>query len=158
MRFRPPARPERRLATASGPDGEVSGSRDALFLPGDDTPVRLPWEQVAHADWDAEEGTLTVVELAPWGEAQPRHRHRLEDPSRLLQLVRERVTASIVVQRPVPVRPRRQARVVGRRAPSGHGPIVWLVEYDAGLDPADPAVREAVGAALERARADVGEL
>jgi hypothetical protein len=68
------------------------------------------------------------------------------------------VTASIVLQRHVPLPGRRTARVVGRRPPSGHGEITWLVEYDAGADPADPAVRAAVGAALDRARADIGEL
>jgi hypothetical protein len=146
------------LASASGADGTVSGSRDAIFLPADDDPRRVPWEQVSSADWDSEESTLTVVELAPWGEPQPRHRLRLEQPDRLLQLVRERVTASIVLQRHVPLPGRRTARVVGRRPPSGHGEITWLVEYDAGADPADPAVRAAVGAALDRARADIGEL
>ncbi|GAA3829245.1 hypothetical protein GCM10022242_33270 [Nocardioides panacisoli] len=146
------------LASASGADGAVSGSRDAIFLPTGDEPRRVPWEQVASADWDSEEATLTVVELAPWGEAQPRHLLRLEQPDRLLQLVRERVTASIVLQRHVPLGGRRTARIVGRRPPSGRGEITWLVEYDAGADPADPAVRATVGDALDRARADIGEL
>jgi hypothetical protein len=145
------------LASAAGPDGTVSGSRDALFLPAGDAPRRVPWEQVASADWDADERVLVVVELAPWGEPQPRHRLRLDDPSRLLQLVRERVTASIVLQRHVPVRGRQEVRIVGRRAPAQHGAITWLVDYDAALDPTDPVVREAVGAAVARARADVGD-
>jgi len=147
---------ERLLAWASGADGTVGGTRDALYVPDGSAPRRVPWQAVASAEWDADEGVLRVVELAPWGEEQPVHLLRVDDPSRLLQLVRERVTASIVVQRHVPVRPRQEVRVVGRRAPGGSGAITWLVDYDPALDPADPAVREVVDAALAAARADVG--
>lgn len=147
---------ERLLAWAAGPSGSVGGTRDALYLPDGDGSRRVPWETVASAEWDADEALLRVTELAPWGEQQPVHRFSLDDPARLLQLVRERVTASIVIQRHVPVRPRQEVRVVGRRAPRGSGEITWLVDYDDSLDPADPAVREVVGAALEAARADVG--
>lgn len=150
---------ERLLAWATGRSGTVGGTRDALYLPGgidDAGPRRVPWETVASAEWDAEESVLRVTELAPWGEQQPVHLLALDDPARLLQLVRERVTASIVVQRHVPVRRRHEVRVVGRRAPRGSGEITWLVDYDAALDPADPAVRQVVDAALVAARADVG--
>lgn len=146
---------ERLLAWASPPDGPdgtaVGGTRDALYLPH-----RLPWEEVATAEWDADEEVLRVVEVGTFGQPQPVHRLRLAEPGRLLQLVRERVTASIVVQRHVPVSTRREVRVLGRRSPRG-GEIAWFVEYDAGLDPADPTVREVVEQALATARADVGE-
>lgn len=147
---------ERLLAWATGAAGTVGGTRDALYVPGDPGPRRVAWESVASAEWDADESALRVTELAPWGEPQPVHLLALDDPTRLLQLVRERVTASIVVQRHVPVRRRQEVRVVGRRAPRGSGEITWLVDYDAALDPADPAVREVVDAALAAARADVG--
>lgn len=147
---------ERLLAWAIGPAGTVGGTRDALYLPGVPGARRVPWETVASAEWDADESVLRVTELAPWGEQQPVHLLALDDPARLLQLVRERVTASIVVQRHVPVRRRQEVRVVGRRAPRGSGEITWLVDYDAALDPTDPVVREVVDAALAAARADVG--
>ena len=41
--------------------------------------------------------------------------------------------------------------------PAGHGPIAWFVEYDDGLDPADPEVAAVVDEALASARGDVGE-
>lgn len=147
---------ERLLAWATGRAGTVGGTRDALYLPADGGSRRVPWETVASAEWDADESVLRVTELAPWGEQQPVHLLALDDPARLLQLVRERVTASIVVQRHVPVRRRQEVRVVGRRAPRGSGEITWLIDYDAGLDPADPVVREVVEAALAAVRADVG--
>lgn len=151
------ARGERLLATASTTSGAVvGGSRDALHVPGRE-PARLPWEEVATADWDVDERVLRVVEVGTYGAPLVEHRLALAEPDRLLALVRERVTASIVVQRHVPVRGRLGARVLGRRAPGGNGPIGWYVDYDPGLDPADPEVAAVVDAALATARADVGE-
>lgn len=160
MRRRPAlpslARGERLLASATTPDGvEVGGTRDALHLP-DRAPPRLPWEEIATADWDSDERQLRVVEVGTFGQPQPEHHYELVDPDRLLSLVRERVTASIVVQRHVPVRGRLGVRVIGRRAPRG-GAVAWFVEYDAGLDPADPDVAGLVDEALAAARGDVGE-
>ncbi len=151
------ARGERLLAWAATRDGDpVGGSRDALHLP-DREPVRLPWEEIATAEWDADECVLRVVEVGGYGEVRPEHILALVDPDRLLSLVRERVTASIVVQRHVSVRGRLGARVLGRRAPAGHAPIAWFVDYDAGLEPADPEVAAVVEEALTLARGDVGE-
>lgn len=141
------ARGERVLAAA----GPVAGTRDALYLP-----TRIPWEQVAAADWDAEERTLTVTEVGRFGEEQPVHVVALEEAGRLLQLVRERVTASIALQRHVPVRERASVRVLARQAPGRRGELAWFVEYDAALDPADPEVDAVVQAALADARADIG--
>ena len=161
MRGRPSlpslAHGERLLAWAATPEGAtVGGSRDALHLP-DPEPARLPWEEIATAEWDADERRLRVVEVGSFGEIRPEHTFALVDPDRLLSLVRERVTASMVVQRHVPVRDRLGARVLGRRAPAGRGPIAWFVEYDAGLDPADPSVSAVVEEALALAQGDVGE-
>ncbi|MFC7502249.1 hypothetical protein ACOACQ_11535 [Nocardioides sp. CPCC 206347] len=129
----------------------VGGTRDALYLPG-----RLPWEQVASADWDQQESTLRVVEVGRFGQPSPVHVVRLDDAGRLLQLVRERVTASIAVQRHVPVEGRKSVRVLARRAPGARGDLAWFVEYDEGLDPSDPRVDAVVQEALAAARSDVG--
>ncbi len=98
-----------------------------------------------------------MVEVGTFGEVQREHRLALAEPDKLLSLVRERVTASIVVQRHVPVRGQQGVRVLGRRAPGGEGAIGWFVEYDDGLDPADPDVATVVDEALDSARGDVGE-
>ncbi|MCR1782263.1 hypothetical protein KVF89_06945 [Nocardioides carbamazepini] len=146
---------ERLLAWAQvrQPDGGpplVGGTRDALYLP-----ARVPWEQVASADWDQEESTLRVVEVGRFGEPSPVHLLHLDDAGRLLQLVRERVTASIAVQRHVAVSGRRSVRILARRAPGSRAELAWFVEYDDGLDPADPRVDAVVQEALATARADV---
>ena len=150
-------RGERLLAWAETSSGAlVGGSRDALHLP-DREPPRLPWEEISTAEWDVDERELRVVEVGSYGEVQPEHRLTLADPDRLLTLVRERVTASIVVQRHVVVRDRLGVRVIGRRAPGGRGAIAWFVDYDDGLEPADPDVAAVVDEALALARGDVGE-
>jgi hypothetical protein len=155
-RERPPievAAGERLLAWAASPEGPVGGTRDALYLPG----VRIPWEQVEAADWDSDISRLRVTEVGTFGEPRPVHVVDLDTPGTLLELVRERVTASIVLQRHVPVLGRRGVRVIARRAPGGRRPLTWLYEYDEGVDPSDPLVRQAAGEALATARADVGE-
>ena len=47
-------------------------------------------------------------------------------------------------------------RVIARRAPRGDQPVRWIYEFDAGIDPADPAVRAAADEALALAQTEVG--
>jgi hypothetical protein len=133
-------------------EGVVAGTRDALYVGS----VRIPWEQVEAADWDRETEVLRVSEVGSWGEPRPEHRLTISEPGRLLQLVRERVTASIVLQRHVPITGRRGLRVIARRAPRGDQPIRWLFEYDAGIDPQDPDVRASAEEALAAAQQEIG--
>ncbi|MGA8257753.1 MAG: hypothetical protein WB767_14365 [Nocardioides sp.] len=146
---------ERLLAWAHDTEGAIVGAtRDALYLPG----ARIPWEQVEAADWDLDSSTLRVSEVGAWGSSRPEHRFVLDAPGKLLQLVRERVTASVVLQRHVPVTERRGVRVIARRAPGGRGGLAWVYEYDEGIDPDDPAVRLAAAEALRAARDELGEV
>ena len=148
---------ERVLAWARAEAGEViAGTRDALYLVVDGETTRLPWEELEAADWDRETSVLRVAEVGRWGEQRVVHAFALDDPRRLLQLVRERITASVVLVRHVPIQGRRGLRVVARRAPRGDSPLQWVNEYDAGIDPDDPTVRAAAGIALAAAREEVG--
>ncbi len=150
---------ERVLAWAEATDGTVvAGSREAFYLAdgAGEVSLRLPWERVEAADWDRDASVLQVAEVGTWGEQRVIHRVPLDDPRDLLQLVRERVTASIVLQRHVPVTDRRGLRVVARRSPVGDAPVQWFFEYDDGVDPDDDLVRSAASAALAQARADTG--
>lgn len=142
--------------SASGP--VVAGTRDALYLTssGAELDTRLPWEQVEAADWDRDTSQLRISEVGSWGEERVVHTLTIEEPGRLLELVRERVTASVVLQRHVPITGRRGLRVIARRAPRGDRPLAWYYEYDEGVDPDDPAVRAAAEAALAAARDEVG--
>ena len=156
-------RGERLLATADADEGHLGGSRDALYLVRTsggafrlEETLRIPWEEVQAAEWDSDTQTLVVSEVGTWGELRPEHVFTLAEPGRLLELVRERITASVVLQRHVPLGERRGLRVIARRAPRGDQPITWIYEYDEGVDPADPAVRAAAAAALADARREVG--
>jgi hypothetical protein len=135
-------------------EGVVAGTRDALYV----GPTRVAWELVEAADWDRDTSVLRVREVGSWGERRPEHLLTIEEPGRLLELVRERITASVVLQRHVPIEGRRGLRVIARRAPRGDRPITWVYEYDAGIDPSDPEVQRVADEALAAARGEVGEV
>ncbi|WP_067432773.1 hypothetical protein [Nocardioides jensenii] len=141
-------------ADAEGSTGDVVlvGTRDALHVGS----RRIPWESVEKADWSQEDSRLTVTEVGSWGEVRPVHTVLLEEPGRLLELVRERVTASVVLQRHVPIRGRRGVFVIARRAPRGDQPVQWVYEFEEGVDPDDPEVRRRAALALEAVRDEVG--
>ena len=144
---------ERVLAWTEATTGEVlAGTREALYLGG----TRLAWEDVEAADWDRDTEAFRVVEVGRWGEPRGEHSYVIAQPRRFLELVRERVTASVVLVRHAPVVGRRGVRVIARRAPSGDGELSWIYEYDAGIDPDDPTVRLAAETTLSRAREEVG--
>jgi hypothetical protein len=148
---------ERVLAVATAEDGTVlAGTRDAFYVVVEGETRRVAWEQVEAAHWDRDTDLFTLSEVGAWGEQRPVHAVTLEEPGRLLELVRERVTASVVLQRHVSVDGRRGLRVIARRAPSGSGGVQWVYEYDEGVDPDDPTVRAAAREALATMQRDVG--
>lgn len=147
---------ESELARAESTAGPVVGTREALYVPTSVGHVRVPWEQVESADWDSDGEALRVREVGSWGERRPVYLLTIADPGRLLELVRERVTATVVLQRHVAVEGSRGVRVIARRAPSGLREVTWLFEYDEGIDPDDPLVAHAAESALATAREDVG--
>ena len=144
---------ERVLAWTRSTTGEVlAGTREALYLDG----TRLAWEDVEAADWDRDTEEFRVAEVGSWGQPRVEHRFAISEPRRLLELVRERVTASVLLVRHVPLEGRRGVRVIARRAPSGDRGLRWIYEYDAGIDPDDPTVRLAAETALAAAQDEVG--
>jgi hypothetical protein len=151
-------RGERLLAAARAADGTwLIGTRAALVLVRPQGQAqRLAWEEVAHADWDRDQDRLRVVELADFGVAPVVHELSLEDPGLVLDLVRERVTASVLLTRRVAVERRRGLTVIARRAPGGSDPVTWSYELDPGLDPDDPLVRAAAEQGLRSAREELG--
>lgn len=149
---------ERPLAWASDGEGRwYVGSSRALHVCAEGDCRRLPWESVERAEWDRETEHLEVVELADFGTSKPTHRAALQEPERLLQLVRERITASVVVTHFVAVQGKHGITVVGRRAPHTSDPVRWSVVVDRRLDETSPLVTAAVEHGLTRAQAEIGE-
>ncbi len=153
------ARGDKVLAHTVTTDGTwLLGTRDELLVVGERVD-RIAWEQVETADWDRDEERLRVAEVGEFGRPRTVHEVRIADPGRLLQLVRERVTASVLLQRRISLPGSRKGlMVVARRSPHRGGEISWAVEYDVGVDPADPAVEQAAEAALRGAREEVGPI
>lgn len=150
------SRRTRVLASGRIADGTwLVGLADRLVVVTGQDAWSLAWDEVQGADWDEESGRLRVTEVGSFGEVRPRHEFDLEDQSLLLQLVRERVQSSVVVQRKVAVHKKRGFTVIGRRRADDS--IAWMVEYDAAIDPDDAEVHSRVEEALAVARNDVGE-
>jgi hypothetical protein len=148
---------ERPLAATRDADGGwLVGSDRALYLAADDGWRRLPWHRIDQAQWDRDTERLVVVELADFGEPQPRYEIAMNDPGQMLELIRERVTASILLSRYVPVSGRRGLQVVARRSPIADGEVDWSVRLADSLDPSDPEVSRAVERALAEARDELG--
>lgn len=150
-------RGERVLAgTRADEDAWLLGTHQALHVVRGGDDASIPWERVERADWDRDEERLVVTEVGEFGRVRPRHTFSVEEPGVLLELVRERVTASIVLQRRVPVEGKRGLTLVGRRSPAGDGTVAWAYELDPGVDPEDPAVMAVAEAALREAESDLG--
>jgi hypothetical protein len=147
-------RRERALAWASGPSGEwYVGTDRALHLVTGSSYRRLPWEQIDNASWHADQTILAIAEVSPG--PSPTHSLPLVNGGRLLELIRERVTKSVLMRQFEPTRGRSGVSVIARRSPVGDGPVAWSTVYSAGLDPADPVVVAAVRRARARAEEEL---
>lgn len=153
---------EKVLAGTVDRDGSwLLGTRDALVIvpaPGSAEAVRtrIPWQQVERADWSRDEQRLRLNEVGEFGKVRPEYVFEIDDPGLLLELIRERVSASVVLQRRVPVSGKKGLSVIARRAPQGDGEITWAYEFDQGIDPDDAAVMAAAGRGLQAAAEELG--
>jgi hypothetical protein len=151
--------PGKPLAAVQAQDGTwLVGTREGFHAAAQDgTPeVALPWEQVHRADWDSETSTLRVERVEDFGLPVTAYSFTLAEPDALLELLRERVTASVLLQRRVELERKRGFSVIARRSPSGRGEVTWAYEFDAGVDPDRPDVRAAAESALVDARESLG--
>ena len=150
-------RGDRVLASAPTQDGTwLLGTRERLVIVEERGVTWLAWERVEDAAWDSEEQRLRLRGVGEYGRRRPSWDLVMDEPPLFLQLLRERVMASIVLQRKVPVRDGRGVMVIARRSPVG-GPVSWMHSYDAGLDPDDPEVQAIAELLLARARSELGE-
>ncbi|HET6624866.1 MAG TPA: hypothetical protein VFG63_00620 [Nocardioidaceae bacterium] len=150
---------DRVLASAESAEGSwLVGTRHALVVVPPDAGERVvvPWEQVQRADWDLDTSKLTVEQVEEFGAPVTPMVFAVAAPGPFLQLLRERVSASIVVQQRVVLERRRGLTVIGRRPPSRPGEVTWAYELDKGVDPADPAVLAAAEAGLREAQESLG--
>jgi hypothetical protein len=140
---------ERVLAAAAGPDGEVTATTHRLLL----RDTSIEWSRVETAAWDGDAELLVVTEVPDARGQRRRHRVALESPRRLVDVVREQVTQSVVISRHIAVDGRRGVRVTGRRTTAGD--IVWTAALDSGIDLRDPDTKARVDAAVALVRNEV---
>lgn len=136
---------ERVLTFAESAGGYVVATNLAVHLSGG---TRVAYEDIDRASWD-DEG-LRIVTMD--GE---RHREPIAEPRLLPETLRERVNATIVVNKHVALPGRGGVRLVARRRPGGEV-LGWTLVFDEGLDPADPGVRAQAEQALEGVRRSMG--
>ncbi|MGI5270137.1 hypothetical protein ACQEUU_13370 [Nonomuraea sp. CA-218870] len=136
---------ERVLAFTSSDDGHLVATTLALFLPDG---TKVPYETVDKASWD--EYGLRLITTGG-----DRHEVRVPEPRLLPETLRERVNATIVVNKHVQLPGRGGVRLVARRRPGGEV-IGWNLVFDEGLDPEDPGLRAQAEQALEGMRRSMG--
>ena len=114
------------------------------------TPVVGSWVEVDHAAWDADSRTVAVW----WTGKRVATPLEVEDDSRLPEVIRERVQASVLLTGTVEVPGGRQVRVALRRSHDGTVSAQALPPPGVRLD--DPGVAERVSAAVAELRAEAG--
>ena len=148
------------LAAVQLIDGQwVAGSRAAVYLPTEtaDAVRRVGWEKIERAGWDSEESILRVYETTAFGTPLRVTELKVDDPGRFGQLLRERIDASVLVQRHVPLVGKKGVRVVGRRNPSEpDASVTWNFVLDKGLEPDQPGLVDRAEAALASVRDEFG--
>jgi hypothetical protein len=150
---------ERPLAWATDVHGDwYAGTDRALYLPATGGARRLRWEEIERAEWHQEREVLAVVEVGEWGGPETRREIPVAEPGRLLELLRERVTKSVVSSTYTPLEGRRGVTVVARRSPTGRGPVTWSYVLSRGLDSADPRVERLILDARDAAERELGDL
>lgn len=148
-----PGRQVRILAWASLAQGVAIASPSVLSYPGDADDAdwqHLGWHDIERGGWEAESSRLGWVRYG--GE---RGELGLVEPGQLPEVFRERVAASIVLEKSMPALSNRQVLVVGRRdLADGDQPITWHATLGRGLRWEGAGVREAVDEAIAEVRTE----
>lgn len=145
---------ERVLASAASDGRAVIATDRRLLVPSPEGHRGVGWETIDRATWNNEDDLMTITETSPVGSRPRQYRLRVEDAGRLLDVVREQVTASIVISRYVLIEGRQGVRITGRRR-HGRGTLSWVVAVDHGLSIDVPEVRSQIEAAVTAVRAEV---
>ena len=144
---------ERVLAVGTDPEGRylVATDRDLLLQRRPPEYHRIGWETVDKATFD--DGTLRLLGRDAAGDTF-RLRIPLEQPGELPEVVRDRVTSSIVLSQHVALQGEDGVRVTARRRP-GEPDLRWGYRLDDGLVDAPP-MRSLAEQALLAVRRDSG--
>jgi hypothetical protein len=149
-----PGRPARILAWGTTPEGWCIGSPAALSYTGGIGWEHVGWHEIERGDWEAEPRRLSWVEYVGGGESTRPASVELTEPGRLPELFRERISASIAVQKFVAISGERGVLVTARRALGPAGEISWHGTLSKGLGRGSAGIREAVDQATAAVRSE----
>jgi hypothetical protein len=145
--------PERRarvLAWAWAVNGICIGSHSLLSYGSESGWQHVGWHQIERGEWNAETRKLSWTSY----DAEPRS-VELTEPGRLPELFRERVSASIVAERFVPIAGQRGVTVSGRRdLADPSAAIAWHRTLSRGISWQTEGAQEAADAALAELRGE----
>ena len=153
-----PGRPARILAWATTSTGFCIASPASLSYGDEQGWKHVGWHEIERGAWNAELRTLTwALHTAP-GKPSPRGSLELVEPGRLPELFRERIVATIAIEKFVPLMGERGVTISARRDLGGTGAVVWHSTLTRGLSWQTAGVRAAVDQAMEQVRTeyDVG--
>mgnify|MGYP007090087175 CR=1 FL=1 len=134
------------VTTSSG--AIVTASRESLSI--SEPAVTLPWYSVVSAVWEA-----PVLKVLATYDGKPLKLDlEIPNPKRLPEVVRERVTDSVIITERRTLPAGVGATFVARRHPGDE--VAWAVVFDSGVDSADPALQEQASELLSELRSTLG--
>jgi hypothetical protein len=149
-----PRRPARILAWAATPTGLCIASPAAFSYGSDDGWEHIGWHVIERGSWNAELRRLSWVLYAAPGEVAARGSIELTDPGRMPELFRERISATIAIEKFVPLSGERGVTVAARRDLGGGGAVSWHGTLTRGLSWQTDGVPAAVDQAMAQVRAE----
>lgn len=149
-----PDRPARILAWATTSTGFCIASPTTLSYGDEKDWKHVGWHEIEHGSWNAELSRLSWVLHAAPGEPSPRGSLELDEPGRLPELFRERILATIAVEKFVPLVGERGVTITARRDLGGSGTVSWHSTLTRGLSWQTDGVRTAVDQAMEQVRTE----
>jgi hypothetical protein len=153
-----PGRPARILAWATTSTGFCIAGPATLSYGDEKGWEHLGWHEIERGAWNAELRKLTWSLHAAAGKPSPRGSLEMIEPGRLPELFRERILATIAIEKFVPLVGERGVTISARRDLGGTGTVAWHSTLTRGLSWQTAGVRAAVDQAMEQVRTeyDVG--
>ena len=149
-----PGRPARILAWAMTPAGFCIASPATFSNGNEDAWEHIGWHEIERGGWNAELRTLSWVFYAAPGQAATRGSLELIESGRMPELFRERISATIAVEKFVPLSGERGVTITARRDLGGGGAVSWHGTLTRGLSWQTNGVPAAVDQAMEQVRAE----
>jgi hypothetical protein len=149
-----PGRATRILAWAGTPIGFGIASSAVFSYGNQEAWEHIGWHEIERGGWNAELRRLSWVLYAAPGIAATRGSLELTEPGRIPELFRERISASIAVEKFVPLSGERGVIITARRDFGRRGAVSWHGTLTRGLSWQTDGVPAAVDQAMEQVKAE----